>query len=161
MKNKKQTLIIIILIILLVLVGAYCILGPNGYKATQKGTEFFDDVMELQSNLSYYVGASYSDAFGVYSKTEILSGITEDGEKIKDNQDNLLPTLIDMESAVDYKNDTKAYKLNMDNLKTTLSVDIGSYEGVTFYVADGDLVKVVLDSRPEWWNDNYNALVLE
>ena len=155
MKDKKQTLIIIILIILLGLVGAYCILGPNGYKATQKGTEFFDEVMELQSNLSYY------DAFGVYSKTEILSGITEDGEKIKDNQDNLLPTLIDMESAVDYKNDTKAYKLNMDNLKTTLSVDIGSYEGVTFYVADGDLVRVVLDSRPEWWNDNYNALVLE
>ncbi|MEE0831124.1 MAG: hypothetical protein UIM26_06625, partial [Longicatena sp.] len=43
-------------------------------------------VLTLQSNLSYYVGASYSDSFGVYTKEEILLGKTEDGEKIKDNE---------------------------------------------------------------------------
>ena len=161
MKNKKQTLIIIVLIILLGLTGAYAILGPNGYSTTQEGTAFFDDILELQSTLSYYVGASYSDAFGVYSKAEILAGVTVDGEQIKDNQDNLLPALIDQTDSIDYGDDRVAYKLNMDNVKTTLGINIDNYDGVTFYVIDGDILKVKLNSVPEWWNNNYNGLILE
>ena len=34
------------------------------------------------------------------------------------------------------------------------------YEGVKFYVVEGDLVKVKLDGTPEWWNNNYNGLIL-
>lgn len=160
MKNKKNVLIIIILVILLGFSIAYIVLGPNGYKTTEKGKNFFDDVMELQSNLSYYVGASYSDAFGVYTKDEILIGKTADGEKIKDNQDNLLPTLVEEESAQDYK-EGKSYKLNMENVKTTLGIKMEDYEGVTFYVVEGDLVKVKLEVEPEWWNKNYDGLILE
>lgn len=126
----------------------------------KKGKISFDDVMELQSNLSYYVGASYSDAFGVYTKDEILIGKTADGEKIKDNQDNLLPTLVEEESAQDYK-EGKSYKLNMENVKTTLGIKMEDYEGVTFYVVEGDLVKVKLEVEPEWWNKNYDGLILE
>ena len=117
--------------------------------------------MELQANLSYYVGASYSDAFGVYSKDEILLGKTVDGEQIKDNQDNLLPALVDETTAQDYDNDSKAYKLNMDYVETTLGITIDDYEGVTFYVADGDLIKVKLDGEPSWWNNNYDNLILK
>lgn len=159
-ENKKYILIIILLLILLGATAAYAILGPNGYKTTEKGKAFFDDTLELQSTLSYYVGASYSDAFGVYSKTEILSGVTEDGEKIKDNEENLLPTLIELNETADYKGDTKAYKLNMDNVKVTLGLNLEDYEGVTFYVVDGDILKVKLDSTPEWWNNNYDGMIL-
>ncbi len=160
MKNKKSTLVIILLIILLVLSAAYIVFGPNGYKTTEKGKDFFDDVMRLQSNLSYYVGASYSDAFGVYSKDEILLGKTEEGEKIKDNQDNLLPTLVE-ENAETYDGDKKAYKLNMEYVNTTLNLKISDYEGVTFYVVEGDLVKVKLDGDVDWWNNNYDSLILK
>ena len=132
MKNKKNTLIIILLLILLGFAIAYIVLGPNGYKSTQVGKDFFDDVMELQANLSYYVGASYSDAFGVYSKDEILLGKTVDGEQIKDNQDNLLPTLVDEATAEDYDGESKAYKLNMEYVETTLGIDIDDYDGVSF-----------------------------
>lgn len=161
MKDKKNILIIIVLLILLGFIGAYAILGPNGYKTTEKGKAFFNDVVKLQANLSYYVGASYSDAFGVYTKEEILLGTTGEGEKIKDNMDNLLPTLVEPESAEDYKDDSKAYKLNMDNIKTTLGLKMDSYEGVTFYVVEGDLIKIKLDSKPDWWNENYNDLILK
>ena len=159
MKNKKYIFIIIILVILLGLSVAYAILGPNGYKTTEKGKSFFDDVIVLQSNLSYYVGASYSDSFGVYSKEEILLGKTEDGEKIKDNQDNVLPTLVVEENAEKYK-EGNAYELNMEYVNTTLGTKIPEYEGVKFYVVEGDLVKVKLDGTPEWWNNNYNGLIL-
>lgn len=161
MKNKKNTLIIILLLILLGFAIAYIVLGPNGYKSTQVGKDFFDDVMELQANLSYYVGASYSDAFGVYSKDEILLGKTVDGEQIKDNQDNLLPTLVDEATAEDYDGESKAYKLNMEYVETTLGIDIDDYDGVSFYVVDGDFVKVKLDREPEWWNNNYDNLILK
>ena len=148
MKNKKNTLIIILLLILLGFAIAYIVLGPNGYKS-------------LQANLSYYVGASYSDAFGVYSKDEILLGKTVDGEQIKDNQDNLLPTLVDEATAEDYDGESKAYKLNMEYVETTLGIDIDDYDGVSFYVVDGDFVKVKLDGEPEWWNNNYDNLILK
>ena len=161
MKNKKNTLIIILLLILLGFAIAYIVLGPNGYKSTQVGKDFFDDVMELQANLSYYVGASYSDAFGVYSKDEILLGKTVDGEQIKDHQDNLLPTLVDEATAEDYDGESKAYKLNMEYVETTLGIDIDDYDGVSFYVVDGDFVKVKLDGEPEWWNNNYDNLILK
>lgn len=161
MKDKKSILIIIILVILLGFSIAYIILGPNGYKTTEKGKDFFDDVIVLQSNLSYYVGASYSDAFGVYSKEEILLGKTSDGEKIKDNQDNLLPTLVEEDSAEDYDDESKAYKLNMENVNTTLKTKISDYEGISFYVVDGDLVKIKFDgAEPDWWNKNYDSLIL-
>lgn len=160
MRDKKSILIIILLVILLGLSVAYGIFGPNGYKTTQKGKEFFDDTIELQANLSYYVGASYSDAFGLYSKEEILSGKTKDGEKIKDNQDNLLPTLIEEDSAVEIDG-SKAYKLNMENVKTTLGIKIENYEGVNFYVFEGDLIRIKLDAEPDWWNNNYDGLLLK
>ncbi len=161
MKSKKQTLIIIILLILLGLAGAYILFGPNGYAANQQGREFLDDVLELQSTLSYYVGSSYSDAFGVYTKEELLSGKTADGEQINDYEDNILPALITQEDSLDYDEDSKAYKLNMENVETTLGIDISDYKGVTFYVVEGDIVKVKLDGTPDWWNNNYNGLVLE
>lgn len=161
MKDKKQTLIIIILLILLGLAGAYILFGPNGYSSNQEGKAFFDDVMELQSTLSYYVGSSYSDAFGVYTKEELLSGKTADGEQINDYEDNLLPELITQEDSLDYDGDSKAYKLNMSNVETTLGIDIADYEGVTFYVVEGDIVKVKLDGTPDWWNNNYDGLILK
>lgn len=160
-KDKKKTLIIILLLILLGLAGAYILFGPNGYSANQQGREFLDDVLELQSTLSYYVGSSYSDAFGVYTKEELLFGKTADGEQINDYENNLLPELITQEGALDYDEDSKAYKLNMPNVETTLGINIADYEGVTFYVVEGDIVKVQLDGKPDWWNSNYDGLILE
>ena len=158
MKKTKYIIIIVILIIALGLTAAYAILGPRGFKTTEKGKAFLDDVLTLQSNLSYYVGASYSDSFGVYTKEEILLGKTlEDGEKIKDNEDNVLPTLVNEENTIEYKGE-KGYELNIEYVNTTLKIKIPTYEGVTFYVVEGDLVKVKLDSTPDWWNSNYDGL---
>jgi len=154
MSNKKYILIIIVLVILLGLSVAYAFLGTNGLKSTEKGKAFFDDAMKLQSELSYYVGSAHSDAFGVYSKEEIVLGVTEDGEKIKDNEDNVLPALV---NSIDYKG-KKAYELNMDYVNTTLGTKIPNYDGVTFYVIDGDVLKVKLDGTPDWWNSNYDGL---
>ena len=159
--NKKSIVIIILLLIGLGLTGAYAVFGPNGYKATQDSKDFLEDVLDLQSNLSYYVGSSYSDAFGVYSKVEILSGVTKEGEKIKDNEDNLLPEFITLENAENYKGDEKAYELNMDNVNTTLKTTIKGYEGIKFYVVDGDLVKVKVENTPEWWNENFDVFRLK
>lgn len=158
MKKAKYIISIVILAVLLALAIAYIVLGPNGYEKTKESSTFFDDVIELQSTLSYYVGSAYSDAFGVYTKTEILSGVTEDGDKIKDNEDNVLPALISTNDAIDYKGDEKAYKLNMDNVKVTLGIDTSKYDGVTFYVVEGDILKVKLDSTPEWWDSNFDSL---
>ncbi len=159
-KDKKYILIIILLLIVLGLAGAYILFGPNGYKTTEKGNSFVTDTMELQATLSYYVGSTYSDAFGLYSKVEVLSGITEEGEKVKDNEDNLLPALINLDEAIDYKSE-KAYKLNLENVKTTLGVDISGYEGVNFYVVEGDLIRVKMDTTPEWWSNNFDGLVIK
>ncbi len=159
--SKKGIVIVILILIGWALTGAYAIFGPNGYKAVQDSKDFLEDVVELQSNLSYYVGSSYSDAFGVYSKVEILSGVTEDGEKIKDNEDNLLPEFISLENAVDYKGDEKAYELIMDNVNTTLGTSIKKYDGISFYVVDGDLLKLKVDSTPDWWNDNFDIFRLD
>ncbi len=161
MKSKKSIFVIILLVILLGLSLAYGIFGPNGYKVTEKGTEFFNEVINLQANLSYYVGSSYSDAIGVYSKEEILLGTTADGEKIKDNLDNLLPTLVVPETVQDYKEGAKAYQLNMENVRTTLKIKTPDYEGITFYVVDGDLLKIKMESEPEWWNKSYDGLILK
>lgn len=158
--SKKSIVIIILLLVGWALTGAYAVFGPNGYKAVQDSKDFLEDVVELQSNLSYYVGSSYSDAFGVYSKVELLSGLTEDGEKIKDNEDNILPEFITLENSVDYKDGEKAYELNMDNVNTTLKTSIKKYEGITFYVVDGDLIKIKVENIPDWWNDNFDVFCL-
>jgi len=160
MKNGMSKLVIIILVILLCLSGAYIVLGPNGYKTSSQAKAFLDDVLELQSTMSYYVGSSYSDAFGVYSKYEILSGKTEEGEIIKDNEDNLLPDLIDVNDTIDYKGNEKAYKLKLDHVKTTLKIDISNYDGITFYIVEGDIIKVVIDDSlvSEWWSSNFDGL---
>ena len=158
--SKKSIVIIILLLVGWALTGAYAVFGPNGYKAVQDSKDFLEDVVELQSNLSYYVGSSYSDAFGVYSKVELLSGLTEDGEKIKDNEDNILPEFITLENSVDYKDGEKAYELNMDNVNTTLKTSIKKYEGITFYVVDGDLIKIKVENTPDWWNDNFDVFCL-
>ena len=90
------------------------------------------------------------------------AGKTGEREKIKDNQDNLLPTLVEEDSAQEHDEDTKSYKLNMENVKTTLKVKISDYEGVSFYVVDGDLVKVKFENgEPEWWSNNYDSLILK
>lgn len=158
--SKKSIVIIIVILIGWALTGAYAIFGPNGYKATQDSKEFLEDIVELQSNLSYYVGSAYSDAFGVYTKVELLSGVTQDGEKVKDNEDNLLPEFITLENAVDYKDEEKAYELNMDNVNTTLKTSIKKYDGISFYVVEGDLVKVKVENAPDWWNDNFDIFRL-
>ena len=50
----------------------------------------------------------------------------------------------------------------MDNVKTTLKLKISDYEGVSFYVVEGDLVKVKFDgAEPDWWNNNYDGLILK
>lgn len=156
--NKGYIVVIVLLVVLLGLTGAYAVLGPNGFKTTETTKAFFDDTMNLQSTLSYYVGCSYSDAFGVYSKAEILSGKTEDGEKITDNENNILPELIYTNDTIDYKSD-KAYKLNLEYVNTTLKVDMRKYEGnIEFYVVDGDVVKIKVISEPEWWNEAFDGL---
>lgn len=159
--EKIKTVVIFVLVAIVIALGAYSLFGKDGFKNTEKSAEFVNDVQNIQSSMSYYLGSTYSDTFGVYTRLELLSGKATDKEgqvvDIKDNEDKNLPALINLDEKIERGNDVY-YKISNDNLKELFNIDLGKYEGVNFYVKDDGIIKVGFEKTPDWWKKELDGL---
>ena len=78
--NKLKTVVIIVLIAVIIGLGAYILFVDEGVQYVESGAKFLKEIQTVQTSLSYYLGSTYSDTFGIYSKVELLSGKATDDE---------------------------------------------------------------------------------
>lgn len=159
--EKTKTVVIFVLIAVVIALGAYSLFGRDGLKNIGTTKEFVEDIQNLQSSMSYYLGSTYSDTFGVYTKTEILSGkaTNKDGEQIniKDNEDKNLPTLVNTEEKIEV--DNKAlYKMSNDDIKTVFELDFTKYGDISLYVGEDGIIKVDFEKEPNWWRKEFEVI---
>lgn len=159
--EKIKTVVIVILIVVVIGLGVFCFFGKDGFKNVETGAQFVNDVKSLQASLSYYLGSTYSDTFGVYTKTEILSGKSTGKEgqivEIKDNEDKNLTSIINIEEKLEL-NEEVLYKMSNDGVKTLFEMDLTKYSEVTFYVQEDGIIKVSFETEPEWWQPEFESL---
>ncbi|MNI66715.1 hypothetical protein D3C73_1223060 [compost metagenome] len=46
------------------------------------------------------------------------------------------------------------------NINEVLDIKLGEYAGITYYIENGDTLKVKLDTAPNWWDDTLNSFKL-
>lgn len=159
--EKIKTVAIFVLIAVVIALGAYSLFGKDGLKNTGTTKEFVGDMQKLQSSLSYYLGGTYSDTFGVYTKTEILSGkaTNKDGEQIsiKDNEDKNLPTLINVEEKIEV-GDKTLYKISNEEIKKLFEMDFGKYGDIILYVGEDGVIKISFEKEPNWWRNELEVI---
>lgn len=159
--EKTKTVVIFVLIAVVIALGAYSLFGKDGLKDIGKAKEFVGDIQNLQSSLSYYLGSTYSDTFGVYTKAEILSGkaTNKDGEQIniKDNEDKNLPMLINIEEKLEVDNKT-LYKMSSEDIKTVFELDITKYGDINLYVGEDGIIKIDFEKEPNWWKKEFEVI---
>lgn len=160
MENKKKTknYIIILLIVLILLLITYIIASKFNVAGIDKKASFIQDINSLQAEISYYVGATYSDTFGAYTKEQIVTGMS-DGNEIKDISNNSIKPLVDIESKQE-KDETISYKLNEENIKEILDISLPKYEGLNWYLQDGNLIRVEIENKPSWWTSDLDSLLI-
>lgn len=159
-KDKKKNTIIVLLSSACILLIALMIFMKFSSKTVTGSSKFLQSVFSLQDKVSTYIGKSTSDTFGVYTAEEITTGkLAKTGEEIKDNDDKSLTPLVDTDKKQE-KNDKIAYKINDENLKKILNTSMPTYEGVEFYIQDGTTVKVNLTSKPDWWTEDLDFLLV-
>lgn len=158
--EKKKNTIIVLLLSLCILLIALMIFMKFSSKTVTGSSKFLQSVFTLQDKVSTYIGKSTSDTFGLYTAEEITTGkYATTGEDIKDNEDNSITPLVDTEEKQE-KNNKVAYKVNEENLKKLLNTSMPTYDGVEFYIQDGSLVKVNLTSKPDWWTEDLDFLLV-
>lgn len=159
--ERLKTVVIVVLIIIVIALGAYSLFGKDGFKNTETSTQFIKDAQVLQASLSYYLGTTYSDTFGVYTRLEILSGKAnnKDGEviDIKDNEDKNLPSIVNVDEKLENGNNS-LYKVQKDTLKTVFDIDLEKYNDIDFYVQEDGMIKVNFEKEPDWWKNEFSAL---
>ena len=112
----------------------------------------------MQNKIALYIGKSSSDAFGVYTNEEIITGkISATSEDIKDNSDKTVEPLVNVDEKVE-ENGKVAYKINSENLEKLLSISMPKYSGIEFYIQDGETLKVKVTNKPNWWNSELDFL---
>lgn len=151
--KKERILKICVLLMGLVIVGliVYILLT-----STNKKNSFLNDTLNLQANLSYYIGQTKSDTFNAYDNIQIITGTT-DTEEIKNYNDEVLKPIVDKNLKIEQ--DGKVYyKVINENVKEVLNIDLSTYSGLEFYVQDGQYLRVKVLNKPSWWDKNYNAL---
>lgn len=156
----KKTVIIVILITISMLLLAVVIYQLFGGKSISGSSKFLQSAYTLQGKISEYIGKSASDTFGAYTNEEIITGkIAKSGEEIKDNEDKALKPLVNIDEKVEQ--DSKvAYKINEDNLKSLLNTSMPTYDGIEFYIQNGNLLKVKVVSTPDWWCEDLDFLLV-
>ncbi|MDO4283324.1 MAG: hypothetical protein Q4D02_06755 [Clostridia bacterium] len=159
--EKIKTVVIFVLIAVVIALGVYSFFGKDGFKNTETSAQFINDIYHLQSSLSYYLGSTYSDTFGIYTKVEILSGkaTNKDGEviEIKDNDDKNLPSIIETEDKLEL-NDEVFYKLSIDGIKELFEIDLSKYSDVVWYIQEDGVIKVSIETEPDWWQTEFESL---
>lgn len=158
--DKKKYTIIVLLSSACILLIALMIFMKFSSKTVTGSAKFLQSIFTLQDKVSTYIGKSTSDTFGIYTAEELTTGkLATSGEDIKDNEDKSLTALVDTEKKQE-KNGKVAYKINEENLKKLLNTSMPTYEGVEFYIQDGSLVKVNLTSKPDWWTEDLDFLLV-
>lgn len=156
---KKHTVIIVLLsaaCMLLVALAIFLLFGNNSVSGSGK---FLQSTYSLQNKLSLYIGKTASDTFGAYTNEELVTGKLSSGEEIKGSDDDALKALVDTDEKIE-ENGKIAYKINEENLKSLLNTSMPSFDGIEFYIQDGQLVKVKITSKPEWWNEDLDFLLV-
>lgn len=156
-KNGVKNVVIIILAVLVLLFGTYIVLLKFNVTGVDGKSTFVKNAFNLQDKVSYYIGTTYSDTFGIYTKEEILLGKTKDGKEIKDNNNKAMTPLVSADKKIE-KNGTVAYPLNEESAKTLLQITLPKEDGVTWYIQDGNLLKVNLEKSPSWWSIDLDCL---
>ncbi len=151
MKNSKDKIIIVLLLIVIILLAGYIILNLN---KDNKAKDFISDFTKLQSKISYYIGSTYSDTFGVYTNEEIITGTKTTNENVDDIK-NIEP-IVDVESKVE-KSGKISYQILSENVKKIFKIDVPNYEGVKWYIQDGEFLKVDFETKPSWWTENLES----
>ena len=153
--NAKNISIVILVLAVIVLFIALIAKSSGGGTSGNGNANFVKDAMEVQNNLSYYIGSTYSDTFGIYTKEEIVTATKKDD---KENSNiTKLTAIVDKNSKISSQNGT-CYKISEESYKSILNVELPKYEGITWYLQDGALVKVHLDIKPSWWTDDLKSL---
>ncbi len=154
MKNDKlKNIFMLIMLIIITILVAYILLT-----STNKKNNFLNDVLNLQANLSYYIGQTKSNTFSAYDNIQIITGIAENNE-IRNYDDEALKPLVDKDSKLE-KEDKVFYKMINENVKEVLKVNISSYSGLEFYIQDGQYLKIKVLSKPSWWNKSFDSLTI-
>ncbi len=150
MKNNIRYLAILIaLTVIIIVMTIYILFFNSSQKTSETETEFIKNMLIIQSNLSYYIGSTYSETFGIYDKETIIKGTenTNEQENIKQ-----LQSLVNSEEKIE-ENGVTAYKVNIQNIESVLKIDLPSYEGIDFYIQNGDTIKVNFNEVPTWWTE--------
>lgn len=156
----KKNVIIVVLVVICMLLLAALIYFAFGGKSISGSSKFLQSTYTLQNKLSTYIGKSSSEMFGAYTNEEIVTGkISKSGEEIKDNDDKALKPLVDTDKKIE-QDGKIAYKINEENLKSLLNTSMPTYDGIEFYIQDGELLKVKVVSAPEWWCEDLDFLLV-
>ncbi len=159
-KIEGKTVVIVILSAICMILLSLVIFFAFGTKTVSGSSKFLESTLNLQNKVSMYIGTTSSDLFGVYTNEEIIVGKTsKNQEEIKDNEDNPISPLVDIESKVE-ENNKVAYKINKDNVTKLLNTSMPDYTGIEFYIQDGEKVKVKVTNKPEWWNEDLDFLLV-
>lgn len=157
-KSKNiQKGIIILLIILLLLSITYIIFNKFNIANVDTKATFVEDTTNIQEKVSYYLGTSYSDTFGAYTKIQLLTGLNAENQEIKDTAGNNLKPFVKIDSKTEI-NGKICYELSSENIKEILKLDLPTYDNIKWYVQDGELIKVKFDTKPSWWTTELNSL---
>lgn len=152
MKGEKiKNILLIILFLIIVALVVYIFLT-----STPKKSDFINSVLEVQEKVSYYLGQKNSETFNAYNNIHILTGFNED-EEIKNIEGTTLVPLANKDSKIE-KDGKVYYKLLEDKVKEVLKVDISKYSNLTWYIQDGELIRVDFETEPEWWNEEFDTL---
>lgn len=159
-KIEGKTVVIVILSAICMILLSLVIFFAFGTKTVSGSSKFLESTLNLQNKVSNYIGTTSSDLFGVYTNEEIIVGKTsKNQEEIKDNEDNPISPLVDSESKLE-ENNKVAYKINKDNVTKLLNTSMPDYTGIEFYIQDGEKVKVKVTTKPEWWNEDLDFLLV-
>lgn len=159
MEKKKniQKGLIIILIILNLLSITYIVFNKFNIANVDTKATFVEDITKVQEKISYYLGTSYSDTFGAYTKTELITGLNSENKEIKDTTGKSLKPIVNIESKTEI-NGKVLYELNQENIEEILKIDLPTYNNIKWYIQDGELIKVKFDTKPSWWTTELNSL---
>ena len=159
-KINSKTVIIVILVAICMILLSLVIFFAFGTKTVSGSSKFLESTLNLQDKVSMYIGKTSSDLFNVYTNEEIITGKTsKNQEEIKDNEENAILALADIDNKIE-ENNKVAYKINSDNVTSLLNTSMPNYEGIEFYVQDGEKVKVKVTTKPEWWNEDLDFLLI-
>lgn len=164
-KKIRKNIIVIILSILVITLLMYIIFSKNGLSDSSERADFLKNMVNTQKELSYYLGRTSAETFGVYTNEQIITGVIDinksDETKIKDNENNaIIPIVSIANNNIVKENDVTSYLVIKDNIKEVLNTDLKEFSGVSYYITNGNTLKVKFDTKPKWWDGSMNTLLL-